>query len=185
MSPRNKKKIYGGVVGLSVLALGVDKLFLSGGVVPAEALGAYESTMAGRAGGAADDAASAAAVPIPELPFPRSLPPFEPAMDRRDLCAVPEAIAALLADAAQEAEKNDPAAPPPPTAAEAFAAAHRLQAMISYGVDGTVVVDGKRLQAGDTLDDCELIQVDRCGASFQCHDGPARLPVLPITHDCR
>lgn len=185
MNNTGKKKVYALVLGLGVIALAVDKLALTdSGAGPQAAYAAGNQTRPSPPASDQSAVADGAATPIPELPFPRSLPPFDPAMDRRDLFAIPKSIRERLKPAEP---KNAPGADigtkRGPSGAEGFESRHRVSAVLSFGGESMAVVDDVRMRVGDILDDCELVEIMVADRSvvFRCDNKKAILTTAPIT----
>ncbi len=185
MSNTGKKKVYALVLGLAVIALVVDKLALTdSGAGPQAAYAAGNQTRSSSPASDQPAVADGAATPIPELPFPRSLPPFAPDMDRRDLFAIPKTIR-------QRLKKTEPENVPGadigtkggPSGTQGFESRHRVSAVLSFGGETMAVVDDLRMRVGDILDECELIEITVAGRSvvFRCDKEKAILTTLPIT----
>ncbi len=161
------QKIYLALGVIAVAAFVVDRVFLrsgSGGPAPARA--------------AADTPGPAAARP-PAMPAPAP-PVAVPPSDRPSLAARLDALA--KDPGVDVGGMRDAFVPPPswiaevkspepevvePSAAEKFAAAHTLTAVLLAGKGGCAVVNGKVVQVGQEVDGFELVSLARECAVFQ------------------
>jgi len=182
-----KKQIYALILGLAIIGLAVDKFLLSASVTnPDDAYGATDSIpLSSRI----QDGASVkgtAGTPIPELPFPRALPPFDPVIDHRDLFAIPKPVMdrlmqSHLGDITDQANAVETRRST--TTAKEFRSRHHLSAVISYADKKLAIVDSEWLYVGDELDDCTLVDITVSSRKvvFECDDGPVTLEAFPIT----
>ncbi|RJP36684.1 MAG: hypothetical protein C4547_06970 [Phycisphaerales bacterium] len=186
MSDR-KKRIYAIILGGALTALAADKLMLGGGAAGPAEVAASERRPRPAAldgvGAAATFASAGGVMAIPELPFPRALPPYDPQMDRRDLFAMPEAVYERLWGGAGGGPRRLKARPEATGVEQFQQKQHRLLAVLTFEGRALAVVDDARLRIGDVLDACRLTAVDVASgkAEFVCEDGAATLSVHPIS----
>ena len=174
-----KKQLYLGVMLLGGAALFVDRFLLpSSATAPAPV--AATPTRAGRslrpATADAPGKDPAVELSVPELPFPRNLPPWDHSGPMRDLFSPLTAGVQTTAD-------NPDAASGQGTCA-AFSREHRLEAVfVESGATGNgaaeglriAVIDGRWVRVGETLDGCTLIEADGNKVRFRCRDGELSL----------
>jgi hypothetical protein len=179
---KRKKQTYACVAGVVALALLLDRLVGPSGAGAAPiVVGAGappRRTVAAPTGGPA----RGAAIVLAPARFPRALPPD--AGEARDLFGLTEEIQQTLAPVAPPAKGHaDPRAEPGAGAdhsvAEpaAFAAAHRVAAVVAGGRSALALVDGTWLRVGQKLDGYELVRIRGTTAIFRSGAGQAELSV--------
>ncbi len=183
-----KKRLYAIILGGALTALATDKLMFGGKTTGPDEAAASERRARPAAlsgvSGTATFAMAAGGTAIPELPFPRALPPYDPGIDRRDLFEMPAPIYERLWGKGTGGGRGPRGmrAEPELTGLERFNnAKHRLLAVLTYEGRAVAVVDDSRLREGDTLDECRLITIDPAAgrAEFACQDGNVALLVHP------
>jgi len=170
---RTKKKVYGTVLGVAVVAVLVDRLLI-GDPVPASAV-AIQS-QGGGAGAPAERARPSKSLEMPES-FPKDLPPVNWARPGRIPFALPDSIAARRFQrlSGQVQAPGRPARRPgEPLTVARFLAAHRLNG-IFVGASARAIVDGHTVEVGKKLDASVLLRVHGNRAYFKCQDGVAVL----------
>jgi hypothetical protein len=201
----SKKRTYVALMSVGAAALFVDRCVLTEGApAPASAeetdltTGDGESPESHRSGESADQSrdrqgadhqsrerkradnpgkVAAEELSIPELPFPRNLNPFDPSAPIRDIFARPQ-FAAM--DTANEGASDSPERSGKPGEKQrigraAFAAQHRLDAIMIQQSLKIAILDGRWMQVGDVVDGCTLSDISGESAVFRCRDGDALL----------
>jgi len=200
----SKKRTYLALMSVGAAALFVDRCVLTEGTpAPASAeevplLGVdAESQAPTRPGGPTDQlrpdvpgrrtpspfekgglkGVAAEELSIPELPFPRNLNPYDPSAPIRDIFMRPPSAAVETADQAASDSPESAA-----TSGEkqrigraAFAAQHRLDAIMIQQRLKIAILDGRWMQVGDVIDGCTLFVINGESAVFRCRDGDALL----------
>lgn len=180
-----KNKSYLAVIALGLTALAVDRLYL-GTTSPAKTSAAQTPTD--------DDQPSVkparqpivtapsptTATGVPELRFPRNLPPMDANVSLRDIFS-PDGFVppAGKANRNTSAKTKADAAAPEAIGHEQFGLTHSLGALML--VDGLkiAVISGQWLRVGETLDTCTLIRIEGESAIFECHDGEVAFSMSP------
>ncbi|HOB76326.1 MAG TPA: hypothetical protein PKG54_17585 [Phycisphaerae bacterium] len=158
-----KRWIYASVLGIALVAFIVDRLFLA-------------SPQAAEAKPASPDPGAARPAPSPtdrpqNAPFVNDaslawLEKLAPAGAARDIFASPDWLESKQANA-QATTAGEEEEDSQPGSAEAFEAAHRLQATTVMGRGGLAVVDGQCLSVGETLDGFRLVRVEAGQVEFR------------------
>ena len=165
----HQRTVYAAALGLALVSLVVDRLFLGGASGPADAA-ASTSAAPGAPGSAT--AATAAVAPVAA-----SLDAGEMLADRLDLIARSHA---LLLDDVHDAFRAAPDWYPPqraaqgttdntaPATVETFPIRHRLMAVLQGdgGVD-RAIVDGRPVRVGQIVDGFRLLNVTTRSALFE------------------
>jgi hypothetical protein len=175
-----KKKIYAGVVVLGLIALVVDRI-LAPGPSPVSAASLVNDELPSKPLSDGPAGSGQAAADIEPEAFPRLSPLSDAQSLLRDAFAPHSDVLEQLLQTPQEqlllpAEPVEPEADPRTSAAD-FAGRHTLGAVMQGARTSFIIVDGKRLNVGDSLDDCVLMSVTGRTASFECFDGPAELTI--------
>lgn len=166
-----KKKLCLGIVGLCGLALIVDRL------VPASQITGPESILAAQNDlSTAVDAAPAAS--IPQLPFPRTIPAWDPTQTIRDLFAPPmagrtQSMATPGGDAGSENTRSGLSRGG--MSRSAFASTHTLNAVMVVGRMRVAVLGEEWVREGQVFDGCTLNRIAGNQAVFSCYDGNVTL----------
>ena len=168
-----RKKSYLIAIGVGCAALGIDRFML-----PERATAPQEAEAAVLAHPIIPAVSSGVTrVPIPAVPFPKNLPPFDPIRGIRDVFVTPSE--ALVGNDSLLSRQQGPntAGPKRPSSAAEFVAQHTLSAVLDDPRLKIAVVEGQWIKVGDTLDDCRLTTVSGTAAHFQCPDGEAVLDI--------
>lgn len=169
---RHRKATYLAVMALGGAILAVDRFVLSDGTTqPAVALAG--NPLAATA--SSSPAQTPAGMPIPELPFPRGLEPFDPDAPMRDLFEPP--ASALDGDPSADKDRlllglNER---PERMNSAMFVARHRLGGVLVHERLRIAVVDGVWLRTGQAVDGCTLADISGDEVRFECLDGEAVL----------
>lgn len=179
---RNKKIMYGAVLGVAGLAVGVDQLFLGDSTAPGQAqAGVGELAVAPST--PAESAFGGPGLSVTATPFPAKLPALDQFDPVRDLFSLTDEVRTLLlgstgddtgsqsSDGRSSTQRNEY------RTVDGFTRRHRLEAVIVGGSRVGAVVDGAWIQVGQSIDDCPLLRVEGRTAVFQCTDGEARIAV--------
>lgn len=171
-----KRNTYLITMAVCAVALLIDRLFLS----DSPSLASAEEEPGMRTDSASADASnSAAALTVPELPFPPGLTPLPVEASARDPFAPPPEAHR----SEQRHTGNHAASPSGEAGAESFAqfaTSHRLQGVMIAEPRPIAVVDGRWLTLGDVLGDCVLQSITPEQAVFHCADGEASLRLFPM-----
>ena len=122
---------------------------------------------------------AAAAVPpdaplsIPELPFPRGIPTWDPRAPIRDLFAPHSGGSAT--DKARSTSSEDAAK----GTCVAFTKDHRLDAVLLQERLKIAIVDGVWVRIGESVDGCVLSEIVGNKVRFLCRDGDVVLTLSP------
>lgn len=173
MSRTKKKRIYLGVIGLCGIALLVDRLVITQGAsAPAEAF----ADVHGPNLKPSDVGTGKKTVSIPELPFPPTLKPMDPAETIRDLFAPPDnSGSSSRAGNARGRRGTGSKGDSSPTNRQAFLAGYHLKAVLDDPRLKIAIVDGLWVRVGQTVGGCRLTKVEGIRACFACSDGEAVL----------
>ena len=172
-----KKKLYGAIVAVGLVALLVDQVFLA---EPAPAVAARAMPRAGVAAGAAggEPDASVLAAGVAAAPFPRRLPDPGPIASLRDAFALTPRSRQAMLGSSGETGMVDPRTGRPvgrPSAASDFESSHKLSAVMSGTDTEVAIVDEEWVSVGEVIGGCKLTRITGQTAHFQCADGPAVL----------
>ncbi len=171
-----KKRIYLGLMALGATALLVDRFVLSDGVTqPDSALAGDRLVSAPIAPPAGN---STVALPIPKIPFPRGLAPFDPDRAARDVF-LPPAFVGERRDSGDGnmAAGDGSSARPGTTGTAMFITRHKLDGvLIDQGLK-IAIVDGLWIRLGELLDGCKLTDISGQEARFECRDAQAVLAI--------
>ncbi|MDO8631967.1 MAG: hypothetical protein Q7R41_15890 [Phycisphaerales bacterium] len=206
----SKNRTYMVLMSVGAAALFVDRCVLTGGTpAPASAevasplVGDAESPASHRPGGRADQnhpgapvlrttsplekgglrGVAAEELSIPELPFPRNLDPFDPSAPIRDIFARSQSAATETTDQAASDSPETSAKPDEKRriGRMAFAAQHRLEAVMIQQSLKIAILDGRWMQVGDVVDGCTLSDISGESVVFRCRDGDALLSLFERT----
>lgn len=173
-----KKRIYLGLMALGAAALLVDRFVLSDGVTrPDSVLAGDRLASSPPIVPLAEDAA--VALPIPKIPFPRGLAPFDPDRAVRDVFLPP----AFVGERRDSGDGNMAAgdgsrARPGTTGTAMFITRHKLDGvLIDQGLK-IAIVDGLWIRLGELLDGCKLTDISGQEARFECRDAQAVLAIV-------
>ena len=167
----SKKRAYIAILILGGVALAIDRFVLPESASAPATVIAEETP---RTIAAQKENESRISVPIPELPFPRGLEPFDLGETVRDLFAPPKAFSD--ADSENGApDKNGTAASrgldDERHTSATFMTQHSLEAVLVHERLRIAVIDGVWLRIGDVIDGCTLEGIAGRTARFSCHDG--------------
>ena len=171
-----KKQAYVAVMVLGGAALVVDRCILTPSVtMPASVAASDRSPRAGIRPPTVPGAPGPADAPlsIPELPFPRGLPPWDPNAPIRDLFAPPSEE-----NAADKARSTKAADAGKGTCA-AFAKEHRLDAVLLQESLKIAIIDGVWVRIEESVDGCILSEIVGNKVRFLCRDGDVVLTLSP------
>lgn len=158
-----KRWIYAGALGIAVAAFVIDRLFL-GAPQSAEARQISPDPKAARPASArAKKAQNQPLIADPSLAW---LEKLATTGTPRDVFAPPDWLEKQRQEAEAAAAAARQAEGPQPGSAEAFEAAHRLQATTVMGNGGLAVVDHQCLSVGETLDGFRLARVEAGWVQF-------------------
>lgn len=177
MTFTKQQKVLAGILGLGVLAFGVDRFMLGGTTEPAN-VGASAYGVSPGSGGRL-----AGGVVTPELTLPT---PNEQSIARRlaryaeatslDPHGVREAFVpseAWVPRMAPKAETRAPKVREDPR--ETFVAAHRLNGVAGSGQAAIAIVNGVPVRMGQAVDGCTLVEVTERSAVFTSPAGRVEL----------
>jgi len=170
----SKKKIYIAVMLLGGVALLVDRCVLTPGVTtPAPAAASTPRTAAPSAAAVAPSSAETLATL--ELPFPRTIPPWDPQAPIRDL------FAPYSDDdgADKRRTRSAPGADAGRETCAGFAAQHRLQALLVQDSLKIAILDGAWVRIGESVDGCVLTEIVGNNVRFRCRDGDTVITLSP------
>ena len=149
--PGGRKKLYLGLMLAGAVALGVDRLVLSGA-----STGPSTALAQGQGDASPVDPASlvdvdAVALPIPELPFPRGLVPIAAAAPIRD-CFLPPLLRRKFSSAADGSEMGaGPKKRRSRVGRAEFVTRHRLGGIVQHDATTIAIVDGAWLTIGQRV----------------------------------
>jgi hypothetical protein len=173
---KSKKHAYVAVMVLGGAALVVDRCILTpSATMPASVAASDRSPRAGIRPPTVPGAPGPADAPlsIPELPFPRGLPPWDPRAPIRDLFA-PHAEE----NAADKARSTKAADAGKGTCA-AFVKEHHLDAVLLQERLKIAIIDGVWVRIEESVDGCILSEIVGNKVRFLCRDGDVVLALLP------
>jgi len=172
------QKIYLALGAVAVAALVVDRVFLGDG----EGVSGPTEAAAAEAGvRGADRPAPVAAAPTVEVPERPSLAARLDALARKgrlDAAAVRDAFV-LPSEWMGEVQATAPEKASAPSAAEKFAAAHALSAVLLSNGGGCAVVNDQVVKIGQTMDGFTLLRLARESAVFGDGKAEVTLPLRP------
>lgn len=171
----SRKRTYLIVMGLGATALLIDRLILPAPVTePVEVLARPVPRQTAKAAPGAErpGQTSLIAASIPEVPFPRNLPPSDEVF-LRDLFA-PVLVDDMGNILAPDSETTS-APRPGRLLAKDFIAAHKLEAVMTRDQVRIILINGSMLRVDDELDGCRLQEISGDAAHFGCEDGGAIL----------
>jgi len=171
MTMTRSRKICLVVLGLAVVALGTDRLFLGGPGRPRAASASVLPTTEGAAPATPQDAWAAPTAERPPTLASRLEAAVEPfAVDptkMRDAFTIAETWLPELQEPAPAPTTESPEpAEPQPTAGEVFATRHTLTSVILTSRGGSAVVDGKIVPLGQAVDGFTLLRLTPESAIF-------------------
>jgi hypothetical protein len=167
---QRKRRTYVLVIVLGIGALAIDRLVLRPGAAPADARAQDAGIPASTT---AVNSSSTGTLTIPELPFPRDLPPLGSAEPFRDLFS---RNAAQRHAADEGTENNSPAANLlGPSDSASFLAPYRLEAVMAGAGLEIAVVNGVWLRVGESIGECKLVSIKGTQAHFECRNDEAVL----------
>lgn len=178
---KRKKRIYGAILLLALLALLLDRL--SSGPAPSRAAG-YTSRPLSDLGVVPIDTTtvSVAAAPFPSIPGETVR-----TGSVRDVFAATESVRkAMLSEEGRDGESGQTrgrGARVATATPASFEDVHRLKGVMSGARNSFAVVDDTWLRVGDTLDRCELLAVTPTTATFRCPIGEVTLSVVAPMFD--
>lgn len=177
-----KNYIYLGLIALGLLALWLDRSYF-GVTAPSKSTaleadrsinGAQEKPGFLRQPAPRIGQRGTGAAGVPELRFPRNLPPFAPDIEIRDIFARADVAKNYKKGKRVGPEKSgDEEEPEGAVGREQFVAKHTLGAVMVMDGLKIAVLDGRWLRVGDIVDTCRLVQIGGDAAVFECHDGNA------------
>ncbi|MCP4249585.1 MAG: hypothetical protein GY778_21300 [bacterium] len=178
-----KKRTYGGVIAAGLLALLVDRMFLSEPeTVTAVPLQSARRTPAPNPQEQENGAQEAISATVAAAGFPRDLPKPDASDELRDAFTMTAATRAALMGWPAPAGTRDGADATVTrmrgSTIEEFKQNHTLSAVISGGQVEIAVVDGHRMKIGDLVDGCKLDVITGQSALFACPEGVAVLTVF-------
>jgi len=174
-----KRQIYLAVMVLGGAALFVDRCLLPASVSEPEPVSAVPPRAPRRplqpTTAKPTTKETVADLSVPELPFPRGLPPWDGLAPLRDLF-LPGAGAALP-DKPRRGSGHDDNQEQGTCAA--FGRQHRLDAVFVQSSLRIAVIDGRSIRVGENVAGCTLIHADGNEVRFRCRDGELTLTVIP------
>ncbi len=178
-----KKKIYGGIVAVGLLALLLDRMFQpEPETVAAAAVGTAPRGPAPNPQAPEDGGPEAVSAAVAAAGFPRNLPEPDATDDLRDALTMTAATRAAMMGWPPLAGSGDNSETTfsrlRGSTIEEFKQNHTLSAVISGGPVEIAMVDGRRLKIGDLVDGCELEVITGQAALFACPEGVAVLTVF-------
>lgn len=175
---KKRKQLYAILLTLGGIAFVVDRVVLTTSIsTPATAVAAQtaNSPATQPTSSMRDDES----LSIPELPFPKNLPPYDSRFAMRDIFAPPSTwtkINTLQDDADNDGSDIDRHTRP--NRSDIFLSQHRLDAVLNGPRLKIAVVDGLWIRVGDTLDGCKFRKIEGTAAIFSCKDGNAILNLV-------
>lgn len=170
---RRKKLIYTGVIGLALAGVLIDRL--SSGVTSgvSTAVAVSPAPIAGNASPVSEGLASL--VSIRPTPFPTPVAQVG-LLDgqERDPFAISAAALAQLRPPNANGRTPETGALDQVTR-DSFDESHRLEAILHAAGETVAVVDGVLVRVGQSLDGCQLTEVEPRTAVFDCGDGAITL----------
>jgi hypothetical protein len=168
-----KKRVYVIVLLVGGAALLVDRFVLTQSATAPAFVAAVESRIP--APSAHPDAAPLAKesltdMSVPELPFPRNIPPWDAGAPIRDLF-LPSVEQAADNDRAGTGRNGDPIE----GSCAVFAKQHRLDGVLIQQGLKIAVVNGRTLRIDESLGGCTFISTDGNMVRFRCRDGEISL----------
>lgn len=180
---QTKKIMYGAILGVAGLAVGVDQLFLGEATGPGQAQADVgESRRAGIAPSTAVEQATTG-LWVTATPFPANLPALDQSDPVRDLFSLTDDVRTLLLGSTGDEAGSESLAGGSSAqrhayrTVEGFTQRHRLEAVIVAGSRVRAVVDGAWVEVGQSIDECPLLRIEGRSAVFQCTDGEAKIAV--------
>lgn len=174
-----RPKVYLALVGCAVGALLLDRLVLTeSATLPSVAVGDPGSDQGGGVGNSPGVEKLLAS--IPEIPFPRNLPPLSAFSSIPDLFADPSTR--LRGESYGEAAENGlqrggTGGLPERASTNQFQRRYQLDGVMVYQRLKIAIIDGRPVRPGDTIDGCTLSDVSGLEARFECHDGVVALKI--------
>lgn len=175
---RKRKQLYAIVLTLGGIAWVIDRVVLTTSLsTPAMAVASQTAnppTLQPSSSILDDESIS-----IPELPFPKNLPPYDSRFTMRDIFAPPSVLSKIntLQDDADN-DRSDIDRHAIPNRSDIFLSQHRLDAVLNGPRLKIAVVDGRWIRIGDTLDGCRFRKIEGTAAIFSCNDGNAILNLV-------
>ena len=169
--PRQKRRLYVGIMILGGAALITDQLIPAGQeAAPREA----EASLL-RPEPVSPPEAS---LSIPELPFPRGIKPLDGRSDLPDLFAPPSLQPiSMSVTTDNQATKPPDGIGPMEVSHTAFSTRHTVEGVMIDQRLRIAVIDGELRQLGQTIDGCTLVEITDTEVRFECRDGSAALRV--------
>lgn len=180
MKMNRERKIYAGVLGLALVALTADKLFLSPGASQAASPANLLVSGAPHAAPRAHVVLAAKPPPPVEASNPLSLAGLIQRMrqvrdqEQLDLENCPDVFHAPKSWTPQLVVQS--------TAKQQFLARHRLVAVLKSGHGGLAVLDGgdrKSVRPGQMVDGFRLVRLGEQTATFESKEGAVDLQIIP------
>jgi len=171
-----KKKIYGLIMVLGLVALLADRLFL------AEPLPAAATVTGGSVLPAAEPVADAAPLTgrVAAAPFPTDLPGPEAVDSLRDAFALTPAARKVILGEPEGLDPDTGRRVSRRSAAAEFEESHKLSAVMTAPETRVAIVDEQWVQIGQAVDGCRLLEIMGQTALFECADGQAELTVSTL-----
>jgi hypothetical protein len=179
-----KKVVYVGLIVLGAAVWLIDRLILSSGE-PAAALASGTDSPVDAPQSSGDEARPAAKetqrVAIPEIPFPRGVPNWQPDEAIRDPFDPDGSRSAPGSTHKQSTSGSQIDTAPAPNGRDQFVQEHRLTGVFAQKSLKIAVVNRRWIRVGEALDGCTLNNVNGTTAEFECADGPAVLEFSKAT----
>ena len=171
---KTKKQAYAAVMVLGGAALVVDRCILTpSATMPASVAASDRPRRAEIRPPTVAPAPPNAPLSIPELPFPRGLPPWDPHAPIRDLF-VPHSE-----ENATDKARSTKAADAGKGTCAAFAKEHHLDAVLLQERLKIAILDGVWVRIEESVDGCVLGEIVGNKVRFLCRDGDVVLTLSP------
>ena len=171
MTPR-KRRIYIALVVMGTAAFLLDRFMLA----------PVAQTAVARPSNLSDlgiDSQGSAPVDVANTPFPRRLPRIDFHLKIRDAFAItPETQVKLFNGQRLDGLDSGSRGKPRIARAKEFKQSHKISAVLISSTETVVVVSGRWLHVGDSMDGCTLQSVHETSATFDCAGQAVRLSVL-------
>ncbi len=171
---RQKKQLYGAVLGLGAIVLLIDRMSALAGSGPSESAAAVVQPT----GLLTLDSVTGDLVSVAAAPFPRDIPDLAGTSPLRDVFAPTDLVRSKLSSEA-DGNPGREAGKPARLGPEEFAASHHLNGVMRTDSTSVAVVDGKWLRVGDSVESCELSEMEATSVKFRCATFEVELSVMP------
>jgi len=176
-----KKKVYAAIVAVGLLALAVDRLVFSEPASAVASAGSKASPAAKKPAREASKGAVSLSATVAAEVFPHGIPKYDSTIVRDAFELTPSAQQTLLGPsvAANAGGLLNGGASPASSVSE-FRNAHKLLAVMTGPNLRVAIIDGQRVNIGQHIAGCELIEITGQSARFSCADGEVELRVSSL-----